>query len=197
MSSVKVVRVWPGTNQVAEIAASFEQRQEPLRPDPRSEFGMAELDRRVAPADGIGDRVVIDRQRDAEAWRLHRAMVAAATHTAGRPLAGHPERPSTPAYLSGTPVIRAAKVGRSGTRTPRTRFATSSWTPIRTTRRREAMRRVLDDPAADAPRGRVAGLLDEALRGWRRIRRRRRPSSPGRRRCGRRSSGAPRSPRPT
>ena len=53
-----------GNEEGGRDRAAGQQLQEPLRPDPRAEFGVAELDRRVAPPDRVGDRVVVDRQGD-------------------------------------------------------------------------------------------------------------------------------------
>jgi hypothetical protein len=61
----------------AEIKKAFRRRAHQGHPDPHPELGVRQLDRRVAPADAVGDRVVVERQGDREPRQIrHPGMVA-------------------------------------------------------------------------------------------------------------------------
>ena len=75
VSSVKVVSVWPGTNQVVGMPRRANSVSSRFDADARPELGVAQLHRRVAAADRIGDRVVVDGDRDGQAGCLgHRVL---------------------------------------------------------------------------------------------------------------------------
>ena len=61
-------------------------------PDPRPELGVRELDGRVAAADAVGDRVVVDGQRDGQAGYRHRPPMAWSRAAARRPDAARASR---------------------------------------------------------------------------------------------------------
>ena len=63
---------WPGTKKVGGDRSIGQEREDPLDADARPELAMAELDRWIAASDRIGDRVVVDRQRDAQSRPVHR-----------------------------------------------------------------------------------------------------------------------------
>ena len=70
-----VSSVCPGTNQVDGMPRSREQREDPRRADPHAELRVRQLDRRIAAADAVGDRVVVEGQGDGQAGQ-HRPSAA-------------------------------------------------------------------------------------------------------------------------
>ena len=70
MDSGNVTSECPGTNQVDGISLRGEQLEDARDGHAWSELAVRELHRRVAAAHGIGDRVVIEGERDAQARRV-------------------------------------------------------------------------------------------------------------------------------
>ena len=141
--------------------APLEHGQDPLGADPRAELRVAALDRRIAATNRVGDRVVVDGQGDAQTWAIHGRDGIAARRRSGQATQAVFSRRS----CRRRPRIRAANVGRSATMVPCSRFATSSWMPIRTTRIRNRVVGRWMMPALDPARGGVAGRPDERLEG--------------------------------
>ena len=125
MSSVKVVSEWPGTKNVAGIDRSASSARIRLTPTRGPNSAWLTLTGGSPRRIDVGDRVVVDRDGDGQAGRSPSPDGSRARTAPGR---------DASAYLSGTPLIRFVNVGRPGTSVPLVRLATSSWTPIRTTR---------------------------------------------------------------
>ena len=65
-------------------AAVREQREDPRRADPHAELRVRQLDRRIAAADAVGDRVVVEGQGDGEAGQIGHRPIVVSPATASR-----------------------------------------------------------------------------------------------------------------